>query len=83
VRKQTIASVTTRADQTAAHLAHAAHLLTDRKCALVERARRELPKLAEDLPLAFRHGDFAPATGYGMPTAAPSHCSTSRAQAME
>jgi Ser/Thr protein kinase RdoA (MazF antagonist) len=59
-RAQAIASVTTRADQAAAHLAHAAHLLTDRQRTLVEQACRELPELAAALPLMFRHGDFAP-----------------------
>jgi Ser/Thr protein kinase RdoA (MazF antagonist) len=59
-RAEAIASVSTRADQAAAHLAHAAHLLTDRQRTLVEQACRELPELAATLPLVFRHGDFAP-----------------------
>jgi LmbE family N-acetylglucosaminyl deacetylase/Ser/Thr protein kinase RdoA (MazF antagonist) len=59
-RQEAIASVATRADQAAANLEHTAHLLTERQRTLVEQACHDLPKLAEDLPLAYRHGDFAP-----------------------
>ncbi|MFE3205790.1 aminoglycoside phosphotransferase family protein [Embleya sp. NPDC059237] len=59
-REQALASVTARADAAAPHLEHAAPVLTQPQHALAERARKELPQLAPALPLAHRHGDFAP-----------------------
>lgn len=59
-REETIAAVTTRANDALTHLEHVGHLLTEPQRTLGEQACHELPQLATSLPLVFRHGDFAP-----------------------
>ncbi|MEU7006458.1 aminoglycoside phosphotransferase family protein [Streptomyces sp. NPDC046332] len=58
-RARILASVARQADEATACLEHTAHHLTDAQRALVQRVSRELPRLAEDLPIVFRHGDYS------------------------
>jgi aminoglycoside/choline kinase family phosphotransferase len=57
-RQAIMASVADQADEAAACLERTAGSLTGGQRALVQRVRWELPDLAEDLPLAYRHGDY-------------------------
>jgi aminoglycoside phosphotransferase (APT) family kinase protein len=59
-RKVIKASVAEQADEAAACLERTAEHLTDAQRALVAQVSRELPRLAEDLPVVFRHGDYSP-----------------------
>ncbi|MBV9139485.1 MAG: aminoglycoside phosphotransferase family protein [Pseudonocardiales bacterium] len=59
-RKVIRASVTEQADEAAACLERTAEHLTDAQRALVAQVSRELPRLVEDLPVVFRHGDYSP-----------------------
>ncbi|MFB7368254.1 aminoglycoside phosphotransferase family protein [Streptomyces sp. NPDC056222] len=59
VRDDVMTSVAQKADEATACLQHVSEHLTDAQRDLVKRAGRELPGLAEDLPLVFRHGDYS------------------------
>ncbi|MDT7788155.1 MAG: hypothetical protein QOF58_6574 [Pseudonocardiales bacterium] len=54
------ASVAEQANEAALCLELAAEHLTDTQRALVHRVSLELPVLAENLPVVYRHGDFSP-----------------------
>ncbi len=54
------ASVAEHADEAASCLERTAEHLTDTQRALVRQVVLELPRLAEDLPLIYRHGDYSP-----------------------
>jgi Ser/Thr protein kinase RdoA (MazF antagonist) len=57
-RPAILASVADQADEAAVCLERTAGSLTAGQRVLVQRACRELPELAEDLPLVYRHGDY-------------------------
>ncbi|MFD9030951.1 aminoglycoside phosphotransferase family protein [Streptomyces sp. NPDC059567] len=59
VRDDIMTSVARKADEATACLARTSEYLTEAQRELVERMGRELPRLAEDLPLVFRHGDYS------------------------
>ncbi|MFE5618348.1 aminoglycoside phosphotransferase family protein [Streptomyces sp. NPDC056463] len=58
-RAEIRAAVARQADEVAACLERTADRLTDAQRALVQRVCDELPRLAEDLPIVFRHGDYS------------------------
>ncbi|MFC8275462.1 aminoglycoside phosphotransferase family protein [Streptomyces sp. NPDC057271] len=58
-RTDILAAVARQADEAAACLERTADHLTDAQRALVQRVGDELPRLAEDLPIVFRHGDYS------------------------
>jgi len=53
-------SVAEQADEAAMCLERVAEHLTDAQRALVQRVFLELPRLAEALPVVYRHGDYSP-----------------------
>ena len=55
-----MASMAEQASEATACLERTAEHLTDPQRGLVEEASRDLPGLAEGLPLVFRHGDYSP-----------------------
>jgi hypothetical protein len=57
-RQVILASVADQADEAAACLERTAGSLTVGQRTLVQRVSCELPQLAEELPLVFRHGDY-------------------------
>ncbi|MGH3799935.1 MAG: aminoglycoside phosphotransferase family protein [Pseudonocardiaceae bacterium] len=59
-REVIMASVAEQAHEAAACLGRTAEHLTDAQHALVQQVSRELPRLAEDFPVVFRHGDYSP-----------------------
>lgn len=59
-RDAIMASVAKQADEAAACLERTGEHLTDAQRALVQEVARELPDLADDLPLVYRHGDYSP-----------------------
>ncbi|MEU9862565.1 aminoglycoside phosphotransferase family protein [Streptomyces sp. NPDC047971] len=59
VRDDIMTSVVRKADEVTGLLERTSAHLTDAQRTLVERVGRELPRLAEDLPLVFRHGDYS------------------------
>lgn len=59
VRDDIMASVARKAEEVVDSLRRVSGHLTDAQRDLAERAGRELPLLAEDLPLVFRHGDYS------------------------
>lgn len=60
VRDALMASVAEQAAEAAACLERTAEHLTYAERALVQQVSQELPQLAEDLPVVFRHGDYSP-----------------------
>ncbi|MGH3999151.1 MAG: aminoglycoside phosphotransferase family protein [Pseudonocardiaceae bacterium] len=54
------ASVAEQADEAATCLERTAEHLADTQRALVQQVLLELPRLAEDLPVVYRHGDYSP-----------------------
>lgn len=58
-RKHILASLTDQAEEAAACLKSTAAYLDSSQRALVGRVRDELPQLAEELPLVYRHGDYS------------------------
>ena len=59
-RHRAVVSVMERVAELPGRLERIAHLISEPQRAFAEDAREKLPKLAEDLPLKFRHGDFQP-----------------------
>ncbi|MGW5679615.1 aminoglycoside phosphotransferase family protein [Streptomyces sp. NPDC003860] len=59
-RDRAIAAVTRQADETATRITQIADELTPAQISLAKEAIRELPRLAEQLPLVYRHGDYSP-----------------------
>ncbi|MFI5757643.1 aminoglycoside phosphotransferase family protein [Streptomyces sp. NPDC051569] len=59
-RENILASVAAQAAEAAQCLERAGHHLTAAQRDLVLRVSTDLPRLAEDAPVAFRHGDFSP-----------------------
>ncbi|MFE5482254.1 aminoglycoside phosphotransferase family protein [Streptomyces sp. NPDC056527] len=59
VRDAIMTSVAQKADEATACLARTSGYLTDAQRDLVGQVGRELPRLAADLPLVFRHGDYS------------------------
>lgn len=60
-----MASVTAQADEAATILDRLGDQLSPAEQDLVRDIARDLPGLAQALPLAYRHGDYSPATGSG------------------
>jgi Ser/Thr protein kinase RdoA (MazF antagonist) len=60
VRESVMASMAEQAKEATACLEPTAEHLTDAQRALVQEVSRDLPGLAESLPLVFRHGDYSP-----------------------
>ncbi|MFJ4931594.1 aminoglycoside phosphotransferase family protein [Streptomyces sp. NPDC088736] len=58
-RKHILASLADQAEEAAACLKSTAAYLDTAQRALIERVRDELPQLAEELPLVYRHGDYS------------------------
>ncbi|MEV6987010.1 aminoglycoside phosphotransferase family protein [Sphaerisporangium sp. NPDC051017] len=59
-RDDVMASMAEQADEATACLERTAEHLTDAQRALVQQVSREIPDLAEGLPLVFQHGDYSP-----------------------